>query len=362
MLAFAKERPDVLNIREQAVKIFPESEETYVKRLSDFIESANLGFRISAPELGKVLFQRAKEVGDIVSADLITCKNHRLAEVRRWYFTPTIEHLRSIHERAISSVIADLDVTGRDERLAARRLPKDERYVCSRRCVDLEFLKTSVKRLRDIVEEVVAVRKDEDRHREFELKHNALTVLAVWAIDICIGMRGTTHLYLHRSQYDGRTGFGSITEKGKARAFQLCESGRGIAARYDQYIDSLADFGLPRSSRAMPCYFLEAADQKLQPVRVTPSSLKKFLRSLFCFDANWARRLIKTTALEDGLPAIYTDNYCGHSHRGEERHHPYGSFDPVPYFQTMTEFTEQILQEIVLTPDSFDPSVLEPCS
>lgn len=362
MLAFAKERPDVLNIREQAVKIFPESEETYVKRLSDFIESANLGFRISAPELGKVLFQRAKEVGDIVSADLITCKNHRLAEVRRWYFTPTIEHLRSVHERAISSVMADLGVTGRDERLAARRLPKDERYVCSRRCVDLEFLKTSVKRLRDIVEEVVAVRKDEDRRREFELKHNALTVLAVWAIDICIGMRGTTHLYLHRSQYDDKTGFGSVTEKGKARAFQLCKSGLDIAAKYDQYIDSLADFDLPRSSRTMPCYFLEKADQKLQPVPVTPSSLKKFLSSLFRFDANWARRLIKTTALEDGLPAIYTDNYCGHSHRGEERHHPYGSFDPLPYFHAMTAFTEHILQEIALTPDSFDPSVLEPCS
>jgi len=362
MLAFAKERPDLLNIREQAVKIFPESEETYVKRLSDFMESTNLDFRIKASELSKVLFQRAKEVGDIVSADLITCKNHHLADVRRWYFTPAVEHLRSVHERAVSNVMADLGVTGWDEKLVASHLPKDERYVCSRRCVDLEFLKNCVQGLREIVEEVIAVRADEDRRREFAMKHNALTVLAVWTIDICVGMRGTTHLYLHRSQYDGKTGFGSITEKGKARAFRLCEGGRQIAAKYDRYIDGLAAFGLPRSSQSMPCYLLEEADQKLQPVPVTPSSVKEFLSSLFRFDANWARRLVKATALEDGLPAIYTDNYCGHSHRGEERHHPYGSFDPVPYFQTMTAFTEHILQEIILTPESFNPSAVEPCS
>ncbi len=153
-----------------------------------------------------------------------------------------------------------------------------------------------------------------------------------------------------------------MTEKGKARAFQLCQSGREIAAKYDQYVDSLAGHGLPRSSHAMPCYFLEAADQKLQPVPVTPSSMKTFLSNLFRFDANWSRRLVKTTALEDGLPAIYTDNYCGHAYRGEERFHPFGSFDPAPYFQTMTEFTERILREIVLTPGSFNPSVVEPCS
>lgn len=360
-LRFRGERPDLLTIGEQAVKIFPESEQTYVNRLSGFMESAKLNFRISPSELGKVLFQRAKEVGDIVSADLITCKDHDLAKVRRWYFTPTIEHLRDVHERATSTIMMELSPVGWESKLSTLRLPKDERYVGSRRCAEPEFLKQTVEKLRAIVEEVVAVRTDEDRRREFAMKHNALTVLAIWAIDICVGMRGTNHLYLHHSQYDGKTGFGSITEKGKARAFQLCESGRAIAAKYDQYIGSLAEYGLPQSSHAMPCYFLEEADQKLQPVPVTPSSMKKFLSNLFRFDANWARRLVKTMALEEGLPAVFTDNYCGHSYRGEERHHPYGSFDPVPYFRTMMEFTEHILQEIVLTPDSFNPSVVEPC-
>jgi len=356
------ERPDLLTIGEQAVKIFPDSEETYLKRLSDFMESAKLNFRISPSELGKVLFQRAKEVGDIVSADLITRKGHHLAEVRRWYFTPTVEHLRSVHERAVSSVLTDLGAAEWEERLATRRLPKGEGYVGSRRCAEQEFLKQSVEKLRAIVEEVVAVRTDADRRQVFVEKHAALTVLAIWAIDICVGMRSTTHLYLHHSEYDRETGFGSITEKGKARAFQLCQTARDIAAKYDQYIDSLAAYGLPRSSRNMPCYFLAKVDRKLQPVPVTPSSMKEFLSSLFRFDPNWARRLIKTTALEEGLPAIYTDQYCGHAFRGEERHHPYGSFDPVPYFQAMMEFTECILRGITLRSDLFDPSVVEPCS
>jgi hypothetical protein len=356
------ERQDLLAIGERAVKIFPDSEETYLKRLSDFMESAKLNFRISPSELGKVLFQRAKEVGDIVSADLITCKDHHLAKVRRWYFTPIVEHLRSVHERAVSSVLADLGAAEWEKELATRRLPKDERFVGSRRCAESEFLKQSVEKLQAIVEEVVAVRTDEDRRKVFADKHNALTVLAVWAIDICIGMRSTTHLYLHHSQYDRETGFGSITEKGKARAFQLCESVRAIAAKYDQYIDSLAGYGLPRSSRSMPCYFLEETNQKLQSVPVSPVSMKKFLSGLFRFDPNWARRLVKTTALEQGLPAIYTDNYCGHAFRGEERYHPYGSFDPVPYFQAMMEFTEYILREITLTPGLFNPNVVEPCS
>lgn len=358
---FREERPDLLTIGEQAVKIFSESEQTYVNRLSGFMESAHLNFRISPSELGKVLFQRAKEVGDIVSADLITCKDHDLAQVRRWYFTPTVEHLRDVHERATSRIMMEVLPDGWKSMLPTARLAKDERYVGSRRCAEPEFLKETVGNLRAIVEEVVAVRTDEDRRREFAVKHNALTVLAIWAIDICVGMRGTTHLYLHHSRYDGKTGFGSITEKGKARAFQLCDGGRAIAAKYDQYLGSLAEYGLPQSSIAMPCYFLKEADRTLQPVPVTPSSLKNFLSSLFRFDANWARRMVKTTALEDGLPGVYTDQYCGHSYRGEERHHPYGSFDPVPYFQTMMEFTEHILKEIDLTPDSFNPSVVKPC-
>jgi hypothetical protein len=354
------ERPDLLAFGEQAIRIFPETEETYLKRLSEFVASARLNFTVDASELGKVLFQRAKEVGDIVSADLITCKNHHLAEVRRWYFTPSVEHLRSVHERAVSTIMADLKMTDWEEKLETRRLPESESYVGSRRCAEWEFLKQSVKVLRDIIGEVVAVRSDKDRRQLFVEKHAALTVLAIWAIDICIGMRGTSHLYLHPSEYDRETGFGSITEKGKARAFQLCQSARDIAAKYDQYLDRLASHGLPRSTRKMPCFFLEEIDGMLQPVPASPSSMKKSLGSLFSFDPNWARRAVKTKALEQWQPAIYSDQYCNHAFRGEERHHPFGSFDPSPYFQAMMKFTEDILKEITLTPDLFNPDVVEP--
>jgi len=355
-------RPELMTMHDFAVKLFAENEDTYTKRLNGFVESAGLKSSICASELGKVLFQRTKEVSDIVSADLLTCKDHQLAEVRRWYFTPKIEHLRTAHERAVSRVAVELHAAGWERPILQDRLPKDERYVGSRRCIDLEFLKGSVKTLRDIVEEVVAVKTDDDRRQLFVEKHNALTVLAVWAIDICIGMRATTHLYLHRSQYDSMTGYGSFHEKGKDRAFRICEGTRKIAGKYDDYIDGLFEYDLPRPTRSMPCYFLKVVAEKLEAYPVTPSSMKEFLGGLFRFDANWARRLIKTMALEQGIPGIYTDNYCCHGNRGEERYHPSGSFDPVPYFETMTAFTEYILNEITLTPDLFDPTFLEPCS
>lgn len=354
--------PGLLMMHDQAVKIFAESEDTYTKRLSAFVESAGLRNSISATELGKILFQRMKEARDIVSADLLTCKDYELAKVRRWYFTPQIEHLRTVHERAVASIATELSQARWDRPISTNRLPKDERYVGSRRCIDLQFLKDSVGTLWDIVEEVVAVKTDKDRRQVFTEKHNALTVLAVWAIDICIGMRATTHLYLHRSQYDPKTGYGSILEKGKARAFQICEGARLIAGQYDNYIDGLVEYGLPRPNRKMPCYFLKVVGERLEIFPVTPSSLKELLRSLFRFDANWARRLVKTMAIEQGIPGIYTDNFCGHGYRGEERHHPFGSFDPVPYFYVMTAFTEDILKKITLTPERFDPSVLEPCA
>lgn len=357
-------RLDLRKLGEQAVKIFSKSEETYLKELEGFFESIGLKSTFNAinpSELGKIIFQRAKEAGDIVSADLITCKDHELAKVRRWYFTPTVEHLRSVHERAVSGVMADLGVAAWEEKLAACRLSKEEWCVGSRRCVESDFLKKSVDTLRNIVKETVAVRTPEDRRQAFALKHNALTVLAVWAIDVSIGKRGTSHLYLHSSQYDRATGFGSMTEKGKARAFQLCPGSLSISKKYDAYIDRLANYGLPRSTRARPCYFLGMVDLKLQPVAVTPLSMKEVLSSLFRFDANWARRWVKTLALEQGLPAIYTDQYCGHAFRGEERHHPYGSFDPVPYFRSMTGFAQKLLGEITLTPELFDPTSVEPC-
>lgn len=361
-LKISGERPDILTMQEQAVKIFAEKEDTYTKRLSGFVELAGLKNSISATELGKVLFQRAKEVGDIVSADLITCKDYHLASVRRWYFTPKIEHLRSVHARAVAGIATELRLALWNRPISTNRLQNDELYIGSRRCIDIEFLKESVGTLRDVIEEVVAVKTDKDRRVVFAEKHNALTILAVWAIDICIGIRATTHLYLHRSQYDLVTGYGSIHEKGKDRAFRICEGALAIARIYDNYIDGLVEYGLPRPNYSMPCYFLKVAQDKLEAFPVTPSSMKELLGSLFCFDANWARRLIKTMALEQRIPAIYTDHYCGHGYRGEERYHPFGSFDPAPYFQTITEFTEYILNEITLTPDLFDPTILEPCS
>jgi hypothetical protein len=212
--------------------------------------------------------------------------------------------------------------------------------------------------LRDIVEENVAMRTDEDRRRVFAQKHNARTILAVWAVDICVGMRATNHLYLHASEYDETTRMGSIYEKGAFRPFQLCIRGTEILATHDRYLSSLAGFGLPPSTRQMPCYFVAVVNQKLVPIPVTPSSIREHLGDSFRFDANWARRLIKTLGIEEGLPAIYTDAYCDHAYRGEERYHRFASFDPVPYFEAITKFTEGILEDLNIAPIGFDPSFL----
>ena len=69
--------------------------------------------------------------------------------------------------------------------------------------------------------------------------------------------------------------------------------------------------------------------------------------------------MVKTLAIENGLPAIFTDAYCGHSNYGQELFYTFSSFDPMRYFDCMSRFLAQLLEDLGFKPLNFDPSFLE---
>jgi hypothetical protein len=344
-------------IRGCAVKIFSQKADTYAKAVDDFATSIGLGDRVSISGLGRVLFQRHQEAGDVVSAALLTCSRPTLASVRRWYFTPSVDFLRRVHRQGTESILAEVP-KGFAEIRSTAVLGNSIEYVGSRRCAEFEFIQERVEILRGVVKAPVAVRTTEERRRIFASKHNALVMLAIWAIDISVGMRSSKHPYFHASEYDRVTGMGSFWDKGikKARPFCLSDLAMRIAVAHDNYLVKLEPYGLPASSRAQPCYFV---DEDFNIVPATPSSIENYFGDFFLFAPNWARRMVKTLAIENGVPAIFTDAYCGHSNYGQEPFYAFSSFDPLPYFECMSRFLGQLLADLGFEPLSFEPGFLE---
>lgn len=347
-------------IRRRAFKIFSHGSDSYADAVDRISASLGLQDRVEASGLGKVMFQRFVESGDIASAALLSCSEHRLASVRRWYFTPKIKTLRHVHECAVENVFLELP-NGWKPRLRKMHLEDSGQPVGSRRCAVFEHVQQMVGLLQNIVCEFSAVRTVRQRQELFVRKHNALTMLVVWAVDLSVGMRSSDHPYFHASEYDRITGIGSFADKGdeKARSYRLSHLTIEILRKYDQYLEQLAPFGLPGSTLTLPCYFVRIADERLEPVGVTPKSISLYLGDAFRFAPNWGRRLVKTLAIEGRLPAIFTDAYCGHSNYGQEPYYPFSSFDPLPYFETMSDFVERLLQELGFTPLTFDLSFLK---
>ena len=348
-------------IRCRALKIFSHGSDSYADVVSTISASLGLEDRVDASGLGKVMFQRFVESGDIASAALLGCSEHRLASVRRWYFTPTVKALRHLHERAVESVFLELP-DGWKPRHRKMHLEDPGQSVGSRRCAVFEHVHQLVGILQSIVYESSAVRTVRQRNELFVRKHNALTMLAVWVVDLSVGMRNTDHPYFHASEYDPITGIGSFADKGEEKARSYCLSRLTIETlrKYDQYLEQLTPFGLPGSTLDLPCYFVQITDERLEPVGVTPKSISLYLGDAFGFAPNWGRRLVKTLAIEGGFPAIFTDAYCGHSNYGQELYYAFSSFDPLPYFEKMSGFIERLLQELGFTPLTFDLSFLEP--
>jgi len=344
-------------IRACAVKIFPQNADTYAKAVDEFAASIGLGDRVTVSGLGKVLFQRFEEARDVVSAALLTCSRPTLASVRRWYFSPSVDFLRRVHRLGTESILAELP-----KGLTATRtmtVPGNStEYVGSRRCAEFEFIQERVGILKGIVKAPVAVRTTEERRRVFASKHNALVMLAIWAIDFSVGMRSTKHPYFHGSEYDSSTGMGSFWDKGikKARSFCLSELAMQIADVHDSYLVKLEPYGLPASTMAQPSYFIE---EDLKVVPATPSSIENYFGNFFLFAPNWARRMVKTMAIEKDIPAIFTDAYCGHANYGQEPFYTFSSFDPLLYFECMSRYLGQLLADLGFEPLSFDPGFLE---
>ena len=353
------------------MKIFLREPDEYVRTIDRFAASIGLGDRVDVSGLGKILFQRYVETSDVVSASLISCNLHKLASVRIWYFTPSIRYLVQVHENAMKSFCAELHDAGwkgQANRLAIYPSPVSiSGNVGSRRCAEFEFIKGKVSLLKSIVEEPCSARTPEQRLEAFKIRHNALTLLVVWAIDLSVGMRGIEHPYFHASEYDEISFMGCLADKDsgkgkKIRPFCLNGTAVEISKTHDAYLYQLSlikKFCLPPSTRALPCYFVEIAGDRLITVPVSPKTIKDNFGEVFQFDSNWGRRFIKTMAIEAGLPAIYTDEYCGHSHRGEERWHTFGSFDPAPYFEQMSRFIEAQLKALGFKPLSLDLSILK---
>jgi hypothetical protein len=352
-------QPDAM--RELAVKVFARDAGWYRTQLEGVIQSLGQEDRITVSGLSQVLFQRAIEQGDIVAAALITCRHHRLASARKWYATYSIEHLRRIHSVAGQCIRAEIQSFGWPTPDETGKLPEDSEAVGSRRCVKDNEMQKFTGVLKEIVRRNLSLRNPHKKLEEFRKKHNALTMLAIWTVEICVGMRGIKHPYFHASEYDQDTGHGTFTDKDpgegiKSRPFRLPELAKSIMKAYDAYLAKLPKLGLPAQSRSLPCYFIRLTTGKLETIPVSPSTISEVMGDCFKFAPNWGRRLIKTTATETGIPPAFIDLYCGHFQRGEESFNPYASIDPLEYFESMDRFLTERLVDLGL-----EPIELEPC-
>ncbi len=156
-----------------------------------------LGDRVDVSGLGKILFQRYVETRDVVSASMITCNLREHASVSIWDFTPSIRYLVRVQENAMKSLCAELrdaGWNGQANQFAIYPSPESiTGNIGRRRCAEFELIRGKVSLLKSISDEPCSARTSEQRLLAFKNNHNALTLHAVWAIDLSVGIRGIEH-------------------------------------------------------------------------------------------------------------------------------------------------------------------------
>lgn len=311
-------------------RVFSRDRAWYERKIAKQLHTIDSSRRITLSRIRNVLFQHIVDLRgrDVVTASLITGRDHHLASVRRYYAAPTVQFLQEVYTQAASSLRKQLEACGCEHMLGSPVILEPTQHaVGGRWCPTQDAVRGAIQELRNTICPGLVT-------ADFRRFHNLYTLYTLLYFGFAIGIRGITNPYLDPSQVDASTGIAVISDKDSGSGYKarLIWIPPGVLKQMEEYtrlLDStiFEQFGLPKIDRHRPCYFIgERKGLHWQACKATPTRIMRHLSEFLTLPANFARHFNCTEWLEGGFMAAWIDAWMGHWWRGEEPWQPYSCF------------------------------------
>jgi hypothetical protein len=346
------------------IQVFQGSIRDYQLRLKDRLseqlddQSLNQLERVTFQRIGCTLFQRIVDLtgGDLIAASFITGRDIKIAQVDRYYATPSIASLRKIYREAVMSIRDDLTALKcslKENEVAESNT--NNASVGSTLCPTSERLKFA---LSDIQKEIAKEPSGDEWHERLSgwvKRHNLYTLYSLLIVGWVVGFRAIKDPFIYPDEVDLVSGLTAFQDKGPA---DRCKSRLvrvpGLAlAQIDAYYNYLLSSSFCFLSNMPKCPFF--IDHDLQVLTVSRSSIELFLHEYLPLPANASRHFARTVWVEERLfSPEYVSGWLAHFYRGEEPWGKFSSFSFVEYCQFMEKKLPEILGDLGFLPLKYD--------
>ncbi|MAL97488.1 MAG: hypothetical protein CL583_03465 [Alteromonadaceae bacterium] len=304
--------------------------------------------RTTERKLESFLFHRIASIhGDVTEAVALTGQGHALAQVRAFYATPSIDHLRNVYKSAVETIQQQVYAASGIEHAVARSAVPEagQKHVGSRLCARFESVTKAVSNLQKELKQTAHFLTFED----FISYHNLFTLYTVVMFGYSTSCRAIVTPFIPSKNIDPVTHLTSLADKDgpdhhKARLVWLPPDSFHQIQHYEAHCDAFLSsyrhlLKVPRRLTSVPvCFFIEETNHLVSEVR--PKTLEPRLREFLNLPANSHRRFMRTELRERGCSTETVDAFMGHWARGEE---PWGKFSSFSYSHYVQELQETLL-------------------
>lgn len=337
----------VLSSTNQTGKIFKHRIDKYRKLIKSLLKELPNGMRVSENKISKYLFFLiASEIsGDVADAITSTANYHPLGQTTLHYNTPSADHIRKVHQKAVGAVVASIYEEAYDnkeppERIEPTSLPG--RHLGSRLCPETHHVASMVESL------ATKIQSPPENRLEPSLidYHNIYTIYTTQMIGYATGFRAVTNPFVYGSQIDDLTGTAIISDKDgsdfyNSRVIWIPESVHHQMEHYMTHRTIMLNDVLLRRpdihTEDLPYLFLLEEGLTAYPIR--PKYVAPYLEDILPMPLNVNRRYLRTELKERGCPIEIVNAFMGHWSRGEE---PWGKYSSLSFDDFLAHIKQHI--------------------
>ena len=335
-------------IRQRAGYLFSDDLEYYRGALRQWLAAPahNLTERVTLSRVESFLFNRLSAAsGDIMTAALITGRDHPQARTQRFYAAYSEQELQKIYFDVTSEVVRRAQRATKKGLKASPHYPlfSDGRFVGARLCMKVSAVKVAISSLKAAIEECRPIRDAE----EFEKFHNLYTDWVVLWFGYATSMRAIRTPYIRIEDIDEPTGLTFLSDKDddaghKTRLAWIPPTVYTQMKAYSDHLSALASDNSEVCKWYEPCVFLEKG--KLLEVR--PKTLSQKMWPFWKLPPNSHRKFLRHELGSKGCPQEVTNAWLGHAFQGEEIWGPQSSLSYSEYRSNLEKYLLPILEEL----------------
>ncbi|MGE0048856.1 MAG: hypothetical protein AB7T01_07995 [Acidithiobacillus sp.] len=335
-------------------RVFAQSSRFYRKNLPSYLRSIDPSGYLSLAKVEDYLWRRLASTGDLAEADLIVGKQHRLAQVRRFYTTLSTDALADRYRSVVSEVLRDLG----QEMASAPSVTSHAGFVGAVYRPTLPAIQQVVRALQEDLQAFSARWRSLDpqdsgsRVKGLWQEHYNQFTLYTWLLFVYgTAARVTCKPFSTGRIQNAQEGFIAYSDKttpdqSHVRLLWLpvalvkqLQAQQVFAASTRESLTERRNLHIDGSS-----FFLGTrAAQPLCPKVLAPE-LKRYFG--YEIPVNSHRRFCRSYLLEQGCPVEVVDAFLGHWYTGESPWSRYSSQSATEYVRQLQPFLQQMLGDL----------------